>query len=99
MSGQVAVRQGGFRLDRRTGRLVQEVTMTNNGTTAIQGPVLLEIRVTAGNVTLFNSANSLLPACQSTNCPSMALLDLGRYRKLQQRFRGNVQRPDMLRCH
>lgn len=76
VSSQVTIGQGGYRLNRATGRLVQDVTVQNTGTTPIPGAMLLQIQISSGNAALFNSANNLF-ACQSSTCPAVALVDLG----------------------
>lgn len=53
---QVSVTRGGFRRVSSTGRYVQQITLKNNGTSAVSGPVSLALDNLSGNATLFNKA-------------------------------------------
>jgi len=64
VSSQVSVTQSGFRLNRTTGRFVQTVTLTNNGS-AITGPLSLVLDSLSSNAGLFNktgTTNAVSPA-------------------------------------
>jgi hypothetical protein len=54
---QVGVVFSGLRLNRATGRFVGTVTLKNNGTAALAGPLSLAVR-TPGNVALSNGAGT-----------------------------------------
>ncbi len=54
VSAQVSVTRGGFRRNSATGRYVQQITLKNTGTTAIQGPVSLTLDSLSSNATLFS---------------------------------------------
>lgn len=67
MSNQLSVTRGAYRLDRRTGRFVQTVTLTNHGP-AIAGPLSLALDGLASTVTLWNQ-NGATSCAQPTGSP------------------------------
>jgi hypothetical protein len=54
VSAQVKVTRGGFRLNRATGRYVQQVTLKNIGASAIAGPVSLVLDSLSATASLYN---------------------------------------------
>jgi hypothetical protein len=54
VSNQVSIAPGGFRLNRTTGRYVQQVLLTNTGLGSISGPVSLVLDHLSSNATFFN---------------------------------------------
>ncbi len=69
----VVVQKGGFRLNNATGQFVQNVTLTNAGSTAITGPASLVLMGLSTNAALFNKTGT-------TSCSSPAgnpFIDLG----------------------
>jgi WD40 repeat protein len=54
VSSQVCVTRGGFRRNATTGRYQQTVTLKNNSTTSITGPVSLVLDSLSSNATLYN---------------------------------------------
>lgn len=58
VSNQVRVTRGGFRLNRATGRYVQQVTLTNPSGSGITGPVALALDNLSSNATLFNASGN-----------------------------------------
>jgi hypothetical protein len=53
----ITVTRGGFRLNRVTGRYVQQVTLTNTGSSAVTGPVSLALSGLSQNATLVNQTD------------------------------------------
>jgi hypothetical protein len=53
----ITVTRGGFRLNRLTGRYVQQVTLTNTGVSAVTGPVSLVLSGLSANATLVNQTD------------------------------------------
>jgi hypothetical protein len=56
LSGQIGVTRGGYRLNLSTQRYVQAVTLKNNGTTPVQGPISLVLDGLSANAALFNKS-------------------------------------------
>ncbi len=54
----VTVNRGGIALDRRTGKFVQAVTLTNTSATPVSGTVALALENLSANATLVNSTGS-----------------------------------------
>lgn len=54
----VAIARGGFVRDRRTGKYVQQITITNNNATALNGPFYYVLDSLSTNATLFNANGS-----------------------------------------
>jgi hypothetical protein len=52
----VTVTRGGFRRNSTTGRYVQQVTLKNTGTSAIDGSISLVVDNLSSNATLFNKS-------------------------------------------
>jgi hypothetical protein len=58
VTSSVTVVRSGFRFNFATGRLVQSVTLTNAGSSPIQGPISLVLDNVSSNATLFNPAGA-----------------------------------------
>jgi uncharacterized protein len=58
VSKQVSVSLGGFRLDRKTGRYQQTVTIRNISTSPIAGPMSLVLDNLSSNATLYNKSGT-----------------------------------------
>lgn len=71
----VSVARGGFALDRRTGRFTQQVILTNNGSTAVEGSVALALDGLSGNAALFNSAG--VTGAKAPSGSPVALVNVG----------------------
>jgi hypothetical protein len=66
LNGPLAVTRTGFVRDRRTGFYMQQVSVTNTGSTSLTGPVYLILDSLSANVTLTNaSATTLNPPAGS----------------------------------
>lgn len=70
----VSVTRGGFRLNRATGRYVQIVTLTNNGST-IAGPISLVLDNLSTNATLFNKTGNTTSANPPSGSPYIDMRD------------------------
>jgi phosphatidylinositol-3-phosphatase len=55
LNGPLSVARSGFIRDRRTGHYVQQVTVTNTGTTALTGPVFVILDSLSAGATLVNA--------------------------------------------
>ena len=51
----ISVKLGGYVLNRRTNQMVQQVTVTNNGSTAVAGPIRVVLDGLSGNTSLANA--------------------------------------------
>ena len=71
----VTVTRGGFVLDRRTGRFVQQVTLKNVGATTVSGSVAIALDSLSSNATLATSAGSTA-ATSPTGSP-LAVVNVG----------------------
>ena len=58
VSGGVIVNRGGYRWNPSTGRFVQTVSLTNNGTTTVTGPISLVLDGLTSNITLYGATGS-----------------------------------------
>lgn len=68
VSFQVRVTRGGFRLNRTTGRFVQNVTLTNTGKNPILGPISLALDLLSPDAALYNQTgltSATIPAGRS----------------------------------
>lgn len=71
----VTVTRGGFVLDRRTGKFVQQVTLTNTGATNVSGTVALALDALSANATLATSGG--VTAATAPSGSPLALVDVG----------------------
>ena len=71
----VSVARGGFVLDRRTNRFVQQVMLTNTGATPVQGSLALALDGLSANAALASSAGATGATAPSGS--PLALVDVG----------------------
>jgi hypothetical protein len=57
-SSPIQVKRGGFVLNRRTARIVQQITVTNTSGATVAGPVRVALDQLSGNTTLLNAGGT-----------------------------------------
>jgi hypothetical protein len=75
VSAQVSVSRGSFRLNRKTDRYVQTVTLRNTSSSPITGPVSLVLDNLSSNATLFNTSG--VTACAAPTGSSYVNISVG----------------------
>jgi len=75
ISGQVTVTRGGFLYNRTTGDFLQQVTLKNNGLTAISGPMELVLENLSSDATLADASGS--SSCLAPGSPYITAVGNG----------------------
>src|SRR5262249_11248816 len=67
ITSQITVTRGGYRRNSATSRYIQQLTVKNGGSSAIQGPVSLVLDTLSSNATLFGATGTTPCATPSSS--------------------------------